>query len=329
MKLIVTGSIAYDYLMSFPGKFTEHFLPEHFQRVSLSFLVDSMDKRRGGCAPNIAYTLALLGERPFLMGSAGQDFGEYREWLEAAGVDTSLVRQVPDKFTASFFCSTDEANNQIASFYTGAMAHAGELSFRTVEGPGLVIISPNDPGAMIQYAEECRVLRIPFVFDPGQQCARVSGAELRDGLTGARVVICNDYEFELIRQKTGMSEADVLAVARALVVTRGEDGCSVYEGGDPGAGSRDPGSGIRDPQGVPVQVKAVPPHRIVDPTGVGDAFRAGLMKGMAVGAPLAVSARLGSVAATYVLEHLGGQSHAYTLDEFRARYEAHFDRCPI
>ena len=124
MKIVVTGSIAFDYLMSFPGKFTEHFLPEHMQRVSLSFLVDSMEKRRGGCAPNIAYTLALLGERPCLMATAGQDFGDYRAWLEAAGVDTSLVRQVPDKFTASFFCSTDTDNNQIASFYTGAMANA-------------------------------------------------------------------------------------------------------------------------------------------------------------------------------------------------------------
>src|SRR5215475_12808311 len=130
MKLIVTGSIAYDYLMSFPGKFTEHFLPDHLQRVSLSFLVDTMDKRRGGCAPNIAYTLALLGEKPLLMGTAGQDFGDYRQWLEAAGVDTSLVKQVQGKFTASFFCSTDTANNQIASFYSGAMSDAGQLSFR-------------------------------------------------------------------------------------------------------------------------------------------------------------------------------------------------------
>src|SRR5688572_5346440 len=224
MKLIVTGSIAYDYLMSFPGKFTEHFLPEHFQRVSLSFLVDSMDKRRGGCAPNIAYTLALLGERPYLMGTAGQDFGEYRQWLDAAGIDTSLVRQVPDKFTASFFCSTDTANNQIASFYTGSMAHAAELSFRTVQGPGLVIIAPNDPGAMIQYAEECRTLTIPFIFDPGQQCARLSAPELLDGIVGARIVICNDYEFELIRQKTGMGENDVLNVAETFVVARVEEG---------------------------------------------------------------------------------------------------------
>jgi adenosine kinase len=306
MKLIVTGSIAYDYLMSFPGKFTEHFLAEHMQRVSLSFLVDSMDKRRGGCAPNIAYTLALLGERPHLMATAGQDFGDYREWLDAAGIDTSLVKQLSDKFCASFFCSTDTENNQIASFYTGAMANAAELSFRTVTGAGLAIIAPNDPAAMVQYAEECRTLKIPFIFDPGQQCARMSGAELRDGLSGARVVVCNDYEFELIRQKTELQEADILAGSDALIVTRGENGCSVYEK-----------SGRTD-------VKAVTPTRIVDPTGVGDAFRGGLMKGMARGASYAVSAQLGSVAATYALEHLGGLAHAYTMDEFTKRYEEHF-----
>ena len=229
MSIIVTGSIAFDYLMSFPGKFTEHLLPEHMSRLSLSFLVDTMDKRRGGCAPNIAYTLALLGERPRLMCTAGQDFGDYRRWLEAAGIDTALVRDVGDKFTASFFCSTDQDGNQIASFYTGAMANAGELSFRTAGDCRLAIISPNDPGAMVQYAEECRTLGVPYIWDPGQQCARMSGAELRDGLVGATLVICNDYEFELIRQKTGMDEATVLDAGGALVITRGEAGCSVYD----------------------------------------------------------------------------------------------------
>jgi adenosine kinase len=306
MSTVVTGSIAFDYLMSFPGKFTEHFLPEHMNRVSLSFLVDSMDKRRGGCAPNIAYTLALLGERPRLMATAGQDFDDYRRWLEAAGVDTSLVTQVPDKFTASFFCSTDAENNQIASFYTGAMANAAELSFRTVAGIRMVIISPNDPAAMVQYAEECRTLGLPFIWDPGQQCARMNGDELRAGLDGSAIVICNDYEFELIRQKTGLDEDGVFAHTGALIVTRGEQGSTVRYGGRQ------------------VAVAAVPPAKIVDPTGVGDAFRGGLLKGLATGADLEVCCRLGSMAATYALEHLGGQSHSYTWDEFRVRYRTHF-----
>ena len=275
-------------------------------RVSLSFLVDTMDKRRGGCAPNIAYTLALLGERPRLMGTAGQDFEEYRRWLDAAGIDTSLVRVIDGKFTASFFCSTDAVGNQIASFYTGAMANAGELSFRTLADRGIVIISPNDPGAMLQYAEECRTLGIPYVWDPGQQCARMSGDELRDGLVGATIVICNDYELELLRQKTGLDEAGILEHTRALVVTRGEHGCSIQET-----------TGRTD-------VPAVTPHRIVDPTGVGDAYRGGFLKGLARGVSYEMCARLGSVAAAFALEHLGGQSHSYTWGEFKARYEGQF-----
>jgi adenosine kinase len=275
-------------------------------RVSFSFLVDTMDKRRGGCAPNIAYTLALLGERPRLMATAGQDFEEYRRWLEAAGVDTSLVRDVPGKFTASFFCSTDADSNQIASFYTGAMANAGELSFRTVRDCGLAIISPNDPGGMLQYAEECRALGIPYIWDPGQQCARMSGDELRDGVSGAQILVCNDYEFELLKQKTGFDLQDLLERTEALVVTRGELGCSIISAT------------------ATVDVPAVQPHRIADPTGVGDAFRGGFMKGMAHGADYETCARLGSVAATYALEHLGGQSHAYTWSEFLERYHSHF-----
>ena len=310
MKLVVTGSIAFDYLMAFPGKFTEHFLPEHMHRISLSFLVDTMDKRRGGCAPNIAYTLALLGERPLLMATAGEDFGEYGQWLEAAGVDTSLVRRVDGKFCASFFCNTDVDNNQIATFYMGAMADAGQLSFRTVNGCGLTIISPNDPGAMVQYAEECRTLGIPFIFDPGQQCARMAGDELRDGIRGASVVIVNDYELELVRQKTGMGERDILEQATTLIITRGEHGSSVLSGGSW------------------VDVPAVTPNRIVDPTGVGDAYRGGLMKGLAIGLPCETAARLGSVAAAYALEHLGGQSHSYTRQEFTIRYGEHFEPLP-
>ncbi len=311
MRIAVTGSIAYDYLMSFPGSFSEHLLPEHLQRVSLSFLVDSMDKRRGGCAPNIAYTLALLGERPRLMATAGQDFDQYRQWLEAAGVDTSLVKLVDGKFTASFFCSTDKDGNQIASFYAGAMAHAAELSFRSVEGCDLAIISPNDPAAMVQYAEECRTLSIPYMFDPSQQVARLSGEDLREGVEGAYILICNDYEFEIIKQKTGMDEADLLRHAEALVVTRGERGASVIT------------------SEKTIAIPPVAPRRIVDPTGVGDAFRAGFMKGLAMGAPFEVCGRIGSVAATYVLEHLGGQSHAYTREEFVERYKENFGKLTV
>src|SRR6185312_8994432 len=188
------------------------------------------------------------------------------------------------------------------SFYTGAMAHADELSFRMVKDCGLAIVSPNDPAAMVQYSEECRTMGIRYIFDPGQQCARMSGDELNAGLVGATIVICNDYEFELLRQKAGVSEAGILGHSEALIVTRGEQGSSIYT-----TGGR-------------VDVPAVTPQRIVDPTGVGDAFRGGLMKGIALGLPYDVSARLVSVAATYCLENLGGQSPSYTWAEFHARH---------
>ncbi|MCS7055999.1 MAG: carbohydrate kinase family protein [Thermoflexales bacterium] len=312
MKIVVTGSIAYDYLMTFPGSFSEHILPEHMARVSLSFLVDSMERRRGGCGPNIAYTLALLGERPHLMGTAGQDFDEYRAWLESVGVDTSLTRVVHHKFTASFFCSTDRHNNQIASFYSGAMADARELSFKDLPfKPDIAIISPNDPEAMIRYARECRELGIRHIFDPGQQVARSSGEELKAGIVGADILICNDYEFELIRQKTGLTEADVLYHSEALIITRGEKGSTIL---------------LRDHR---IDIPAVPSERIMDPTGVGDAFRGGLLKGLAVGADWPTCGRLGSVAATFALEHIGGQGHSYTWEQFKARYEAHFGRLDI
>lgn len=308
MKLIVTGSIAFDYLMSFPGKFTEHFLPEHMHRVSLSFLVDSMDKRRGGCGPNIAYTIALLGDRPYLMATAGQDFSDYKAWMDAVNIDTSLVKVIDGKFCASFFCSTDQHSNQIASFYTGAMANASELSMRTVAGikDALVIISPNDPAGMVQYAEECATMGVKYIWDPGQQCARMEGDQLAAGVNGAYMVICNDYEFELIRQKTGLTESAIVSKVPLLVITKGEHGCTIIT------------------KNCSEDVKAVTPHRIEDPTGVGDAFRGGFMKGLSMGASHKVCAQLGSVAATYALEHLGGTSHAYTWDEFKARYEQHF-----
>jgi adenosine kinase len=186
------------------------------------------------------------------------------------------------------------------------MADAGQLSFRSVRDAGLAIIAPNDPRAMVQYAEECRTLGIRFIFDPGQQCARMSGEDLRDGLRGATIVIVNDYELELLRQKTGLSETDILKLADTLVVTKGEAGSSVM-------------TPIRS-----VHVNAVAPRQIVDPTGVGDAFRGGLMKGIALGLPYDVCAKIGSVAATYALEHLGGMSHSYTWEEFKQRYQEHF-----
>jgi len=312
MNVVVTGSIAYDYLMSFPGFFKDHILPDQIAKLSVSFLVDSMRRQRGGCATNIAYNLALLGERPLVMAAAGQDFPEYRTWLEAHGVDTAGVVEVPDEFTASFFVSTDRENNQIASFYTGAMAHAHKLSFRDLRAPAdLAIISPNDPEAMRKYPRECQELGIPYIYDPSQQVIRLSGDDLRRGLEGSRMLIVNDYEFEMIRNKTGMSEDQVLCCTGALVVTRGSQGSTIWVGGQR------------------VDIPVVKPRCVADPTGVGDAYRAGIIKGMSLGLPWHVIGRMGSLAATYVLEHPGTQNHTYTWDEFLARYQENFGGLPV
>ena len=312
MNVVVTGSIAYDYLMSFPGFFKDHILPDQIAKLSVSFLVDSMRRQRGGCSTNIAYNLALLGERPLVMATAGQDFPEYRAWLEAHGVDTAGVVEVPDEFTASFFVSTDRENNQIASFYTGAMAHAHKLSFRDLQAPAdLAIISPNDPEAMRKYPRECKELGIPYIYDPSQQVIRLSGDDLRQGLEGSRMLIVNDYEFEMIRNKTGMSEDQVLCCTGALVVTRGSQGSTIWVGGQR------------------VDIPVVKPKCVADPTGVGDAYRAGIIKGMSLGLPWHVIGRMGSLAATYVLEHPGTQNHTYSWDEFLARYRENFGELPV
>jgi adenosine kinase len=309
VRIIISGSIAFDYLMSFPGRFKEHILPDQISRLSVSFLVDSMDKRRGGVAPNIAYTLALLGERPVIMGTAGQDFGDYRAWLESHGVDTSAVIEIPTLFTASFFVNTDLDNNQIASFYTGAMAHALDLSI-TEHADGradLVVVSPDDPRAMIKRVEECKMLGIRYVFDPSQQIIRLRPDELAAGIDGCFLLITNEYEFEMIRDKTGWSEADILNRTGGLVTTWG------------GAGSR---LRIEDEE---YQIPVVPPRGIADPTGVGDAFRGGLLRGYSLGLPWDLAGRMGSLAASYALEELGSQSHYYTRTEFVARFREHFD----
>ena len=192
MNVIVTGSIAFDYIMSFPGRFVEHILPEQLEHLSVSFLVDEMRRQYGGTAPNIAFNLALLGERPRVMGTAGQDFCEYRTWLEQHGVDTSLVREEADLFTASFFVSTDLDGNQIASFYTGAMARARELSLVDNEAD-LITVSPNDPEAMVKYPAECQELGLPYLYDPSQQIVRLSGEDLKAGLEGCDLLVVNEY----------------------------------------------------------------------------------------------------------------------------------------
>lgn len=308
MKIVVTGSIAYDYLMSFPGKFTDSLVADQLHTVSLSFLVDSLNRQRGGTAPNIAYTLALLGGHPRVMATAGQDFGDYRTWLESHGVDTAAIVEIENDFCASFFVNTDQAQNQIASFYTGAMAHAARLTFaKYAADADLAIISPNAPDAMGQYAAECRALGIPFIYDPSQQAARFTGEELLHGLDGAYMLTVNEYEHKLIQDKTGLNEEQILQHVGSLLVTLAGDGARLVI------------------EGHEIRIPAVPPHTITDPTGAGDAFRAGMMRGMQLGLPWEIAGRMGALAATYVLEQLGPQNHTYSPKEFVARYRQHFD----
>lgn len=309
MSVLITGSIAYDYIMQFPGYFHEHILPEKITNLSVSFLVDSMKRQRGGVATNIAYNLALLGERPRIMATVGQDFAEYRAWLEANGVDTSAIVEVPDDFTASFFVSTDGKQNQIAMFYIGAMAHAHTLSFKehARDAPiDLVVISPNDPRAMVQYVRECKELGLPYVYDPSQQIIRLSGEELAEGVRDSTMTVVNEYEFEMLKHKTGWTDDEVARATQTLIVTLGEKGSQIHT----------PGEILRVP--------SVPARRQADPTGVGDAYRAGVIKGYLTKLPWERIGKLGSLAATYALEEYGTQNHRYTLQEFSERFRQAF-----
>ena len=308
MDILITGSVAYDYLMTFPGLFQEQILPERLASISLSFLVDSMSKQRGGIAPNIAYTLALLGEKPRVMATVGEDFSDYRAWLESKGVDTALMQVVPGEFTASFFATTDQASAQIASFYPGAMGQAQTQSVKALpDRPDLVVVSPNSPEAMMKFPQECRELGIKYLYDPSQQVLRLEGAELARDMEGAYFLFCNDYEFGLISRKTGWDRKQILKHVKVLVITRGKDGANLYTDGEE------------------YFIPTVPEREIVDPTGVGDAFRGGFLMGYARGFDWTLCGEIGSLAAVYCLECRGPQSHNYTRAEFVRRFRQQFD----
>jgi len=309
MSIICTGSIAYDYLMSFPGYFKDHIIPDKLDSISLSFLVDSMVKQRGGTAPNIAFTIALLGETPKLMGTVGEDFKDYRAWLDKQGVDTSLVKRVDGIFTASFFANTDLSNNQIASFYTGAMAHSKELSLKDINlsKDDLVLISPNDPTAMKNYAAECKDLKVPYVYDPGQQVVRNAPEDIKEGIIHAQSLFINEYEYELIQKHTGMNDEEIREAVSYVVITCGDQGSYIW---------------VKDTH---FHIPVVEPSTTADPTGVGDAFRGGFIRGKQLGLDWQTCGQMGSLAATYCLEKQGTQNHRYTRVEFVQRYRKHFD----
>lgn len=309
MSIIVTGSIATDYLTVFPGRFAEQILPDQLDSLSVSFLVEDLAIHRGGAGANIAFNLGCLGLSPVLVGAVGADFAEYGQWLAAHGVDTSAVRVSATKRTARFLCITDADQNQIASFYAGAMAESREIELKPIVdrlgGTELVVVGPNDPQAMLRHTAECRERGYPFAADPSQQLATLDGEQIKPLIEGAAYLFTNTYERGLLQRKTGWSDADILARVGVSVMTRGAKGVTVQRPGEPA-------------------VCVTPPQERVkaDPTGVGDAFRAGYLAGMAWGVNDERAAQLGCMLATLVIESVGTQEHTLEPQTFLERFSA-------
>ncbi|MFF3327788.1 carbohydrate kinase family protein [Streptomyces sp. NPDC002889] len=306
MRIAVTGSIATDHLMVFPGRFTEQLIAGSLDKVSLSFLVEELEIRRGGVAANIAFGLGRLGLAPYLVGAVGTDFADYQVWLKENGVDTESVRVSESLHTARFMCTTDEDHNQIGSFYTGAMSEARHIELRPVHeragGLDLVVVSPNDPEAMMRHTRECADLGIPIVADPSQQLARMGRDEVRGLLDRPAYLFTNEYESVLIQERTGWTEQQLLGRVGTWVTTRGADGVHVER------------AGLR-----PVDIRPVEPTGTVEPTGAGDAFRAGFLAATAWGLGLERAAQLGSALATTVLETTGTQPEELNGSDLLAR----------
>ena len=311
MPVAVTGSIATDHLMTFPGKFTEQFVEGQMENVSLSFLVDDLVQHRGGAGANMAYGLGLLGLHPVLVGAVGNDFADYDAWLTRHGVDTASVHWSELKHTARFVCTTDAANNQIASFYSGAMSEAGNIELGpVVDRVGafdLVVIGPNDPRAMVRHTEECRQRGFRFAADPSQQLAWADGEMIRTLVDGADLLFTNEYESHLLQQKTGWDADEVLARVGTWVTTRAADGVLV-----------------RQADAEPISVIAVPETKPVEPTGGGDALRAGFIAGRMWGLSLERATQLGSAVATAAVEVIGTQEYDLPTASFLGRFAEAF-----
>lgn len=307
MRIAVTGSIATDHLMTFPGRFADQLVADQLHTISLSFLVDGLDVRRGGVGANIAFGMGQLGTNPILVGSAGSDFDEYRAWLDRHGVDTESVHISETLHTARFVCTTDADHNQLGSFYTGAMSEARQIELKTVAdrvgGLDLVSIGADDPEAMLRHTEECRTRGIPFAADFSQQIARMEGEEIRILLEGATYLFSNEYEKGLIESKTGWSDAEILSKVGHRVTTLGARGVRIERVGEP-----------------VIEVGVPKEERRAEPTGVGDAFRAGFMSGLAWGVSLERAAQVGCMLATLVIETVGTQEYTLRRGHFLERF---------
>jgi len=310
MHILVFGSLAYDRIMTFPGKFANHILPDKLHVLSVCFVLEGLTEKFGGTAGNIAYTLGLLGDNPTIISSAGKDFEPYAAWLAKQNLTMEGIRRVPDEFTAGAYITTDQSDNQITAFNPGAMKFQAEFPLDGLDPKDtLGIIAPGCLADMEHYAAAFKERGIPFFFDPGQNITAFSGAKLSEMLTGASFLITNDYELDLILTATGLAKAELLARVGTLITTLGEAG-SVLTTGD----------------GVETRIPAAKARVVKDPTGAGDAYRAGLLRGLAQGKPLPVAARMGAVTAAYCVEHHGTQEHTFGMSEFRERYEENFGK---
>jgi adenosine kinase len=306
MRILVSGSLAYDRIMTFPGRFSDHILPDKIHILNVCFLVSGLEERFGGTAGNIAYNLALLGEAPLILSSAGKDFDHYEEWLRSHGLPLEGIRKVPEEFTAGAYITTDLSDNQITGFNPGAMKEPCGYDLSTVDpAEALAIVSPGNLDDMRNLPRLYREMGLPYIMDPGQNITAFTGPELTEMITGAFALVTNDYELELIMKSTGMDRAALITRTPRIITTLGEKGAQIQ---------------TRDCEKMVGPVAT----NTVDPTGAGDAFRAGLIKGLILGQSLSESCALGATCAAYVVERMGTQEHTFTLEEFQARYDGAF-----
>ena len=307
MRILVSGSLAYDRIMNFPGRFAEHILPEKIHILNVCFLVDGIEEKFGGTAGNIAYCLRLLGETPTIVATAGKDFAAYEAWLRHCGLPLDGIRRVNSEFTAGAYITTDRTDNQITGFNPGAMKHRAEYPVDDCDpADAIAIVAPGNLEDMLEYPRRYKAKGIPVIVDPGQNITALSGDQLIEMLTGANYLMSNDYELQLIENATKLSQAEIVARAGTVITTLGENGSVIRQGGDE------------------IHIAPCPVTEVKDPTGAGDAFRAGFIKGLTLGKTPAEAARLGSVSAAYAVEKHGTQEHNFTWEEFAARYAAVF-----
>ncbi len=306
MTALICGSFAYDSIMIFPDRFKNHILPDKIHMLNVSFMVPQMRREFGGCAGNIAYNLKLLGGDGLPMGTVGKDFEPYARWMDRNGISRALIREFPDTFTAQAYITTDLDDNQITAFHPGAMGLAHENRVPLDRGITLGIVSPDGRDGMLQHAEQFFEAGIPFIFDPGQGLPMFNGDDLRNFLRMATYLTVNDYEAQLVQERTGLSPHEMSGQVKAVFITRGAKGSRIYT------------------EQKEIEIPPVKPSGVVDPTGCGDAYRAGLIHGLMLGRDLATAARIASLMGTIKIEHPGTQNHRFTPEEFAARYRAAF-----